>query len=121
MVSLRSIRVNIATAWACVAVVHPMYAAPSSRPGWGSIPYSGGGSNGVTFRVWAPNATSVTVKGTFNGFSNIATPLFSEGASGVWSVDVNGASAGQQYKYRINGTTDKQDPRCRAEQSSVGN
>ena len=63
-------------------------AASSSRPGMGSIPYSGG----VTFRVWAPNATKVTVEGTFNGFSTTATPLFSEVTNGNWSVDVSGPS-----------------------------
>src|ERR1035441_10268791 len=75
-------------------------AAPSSRPGWGSIPYSGG----VTFRVWAPNASSVTVAGLFNSFSTSANPLYHDptyslGTSWVWSVDVPGATAGQQYKY----------------------
>ncbi|HXI85607.1 MAG TPA: LamG-like jellyroll fold domain-containing protein [Verrucomicrobiae bacterium] len=92
-------------------------AVPSSRPGWGSIPYSGG----VTFRVWAPHASSVTVPGQFNSFSTTATPLFSEGTSGVWSVDVPGATAGQQYKYFLNGSTYKQDPRCRQEISQSGN
>ena len=31
----------------------------SSRPGWGATPYHDGLGTGVTFRVWAPNATSV--------------------------------------------------------------
>ena len=91
-------------------------AAPSSRPGYGSIPYSGG----VTFRVWAPNASSVTVA-LSPGFSTTANPLFSEGTNGVWSVDVSGAAAGQQYKYYLNGSLWKQDPRCRKEVSSTGN
>jgi 1,4-alpha-glucan branching enzyme len=92
-------------------------AASSSRPGWGSIPYSGG----VTFRVWAPHASTVTVAGQFNSYSTTTAPLFSEGTSGVWSVDVPGALAGQQYKYFLNGTTYKQDPRCRQEISESGN
>jgi 1,4-alpha-glucan branching enzyme len=91
-------------------------AAPSSRPGWGSIPYSGG----VTFRVWAPHATNVTVA-LSPGFSTTANPLFSEGTNGVWSVDVSGATAGQQYKYFLNGTTYKQDPRGRQQISESGN
>ena len=86
----------------------------SSRSGWGSIPYSGG----CTFRVWAPNASKVTVAGQFNSFSTTANPLvhdpvYTQGSSWVWSVDVPGATAGQQYKYYLNGTTYKQDPRCR--------
>jgi 1,4-alpha-glucan branching enzyme len=92
----------------------------STRPGMGAIPYAGG----VTFRVWAPNATAVRVGGTFNAFSATANPLFSEGASGNWSVDVPGAVAGQQYKFVIvNGanTLWKKDPRGRAVVNSSGN
>src|ERR1043166_4014491 len=112
------------TAWllffAVVSKPISSHGAPSARPGWGATPYGAGGT-GITFRVWAPNATTVTVKGSFNGFSNVATPLFSEGTNGIWSVDVPSAVVGQQYKYRINGTTDKQDPRARSQVSSVGN
>ena len=49
--------------------------AQSTRPGWGSTPYIDGLGTGVTFRVWAPNATSVYVPGTFNSWSTTATPL----------------------------------------------
>ena len=96
-------------------------AAQSARQGWGSTPYADGGGTGVTFRVWAPSATTVAVAGQFNGFSTTATPLFSEGASGVWSVDVPGAVTKQEYKYFINGSLWKQDPRGRKEVSSIGN
>ena len=99
------------------------HAAPSARPGWGSIPYGPGGS-GVTFRVWAPNASSVNVAGTFNSFSTNATPLFSEGTNGVWSVDVAEAATDQQYKYYIADRSPNRyalDPRCRKEVSSTGN
>src|SRR3989442_13507385 len=90
----------------------------STRSGWGATPYSGG----VTFRVWAPNASSARVAGTFNGFSTTANPLYAEpGGTGIWSVDVSGASDGQQYKYYLNGTTYKQDPRSRKQVSSTGN
>src|SRR5437762_8688215 len=84
--------------------------AQSARPGWGSTPYSGG----VTFRVWAPNASSVRVAGDFNGWSSTATRLVAEGSTGVWSLDVPGAQVGQEYKYVINGSTPwKRDPRSR--------
>jgi 1,4-alpha-glucan branching enzyme len=79
--------------------------AQSSRPGWGSTPYQGASGTGVTFRVWAPNATNVAVAGQFNSWSTTATPLGKEltnGAwTGVWSQDVSSASTGQQYKYVI--------------------
>ena len=68
----------------------------SSRPGMGAVPYAGG----VTFRVWAPFAPSVHVAGEFNGWSDTATPLVSEG-EGLWSADVPGATAGQQYDFKI--------------------
>ncbi len=57
-------------------------------------------SGGVAFRTWAPNASHVWVIGTFNGWNNTATPMASEG-NGYWSVDVAGAAAGNEYKYRI--------------------
>ncbi len=100
----------VACAWAQV----------STKPGMGAVPYAGG----VTFRVWAPNATAVKVAGTFNAFSATANPLFSEGASGNWSVDVPGAVDGQQYKYVVTGpagTIWKKDPRGREVVNSSGN
>ena len=92
--------------------------AQSARSGWGSTPYNGG----VTFRVWAPNASSVRVAGEFNGWSSTANSLVAEGTSGVWSIDVPGAQAGQEYKYVINGSTPwKRDPRSRKVASSGSN
>src|SRR5436189_49838 len=35
--------------------------AQSTRPGMGSIPYADAAGTGVTFRVWAPDATSLAV------------------------------------------------------------
>jgi 1,4-alpha-glucan branching enzyme len=90
----------------------------SARSGWGSTPYYTGGT-GVTFRVWAPNASSVRVFTFTAPVTNVA--LVSEGASGVWSVDVDKVVTNQEYKYRINGTTYKQDPRARKQISSTGN
>ena len=90
--------------------------AQSTRPGWGSTPYHDTLGTGVTFRVWAPNATSVYVPGQFNSWSTTATPLSPEPANGVWSADVTGATAGQQYKYYINyngAGNYKHDPRAR--------
>jgi 1,4-alpha-glucan branching enzyme len=94
----------------------------STRAGWGSIPYSGG----CTFRVWAPNATKVSVAGSWDNYSTTANPLvhdpvYTQGTSWVWSVDVPGATNTMQYKYYINGTTYKQDPRARSQVSSTGN
>lgn len=92
----------------------------SSRPGWGSTPYHDTSGTGVTFRVWAPDATSLYVAGQFNNWSTSANPLAHELTNGVWqgvwSADVTSAATGEQYKYNINyGTTNlwKHDPRAR--------
>src|SRR5277367_6617534 len=77
--------------------------AQSSRLGWGATPYHDGLGTGVTFRVWAPNATNAYVPGTFNGWNTGATPLAKEISNsvwnGVWSADVAGVPNGAQYKF----------------------
>ncbi len=82
-------------------------------------------TTGTTFRVWAPNATTVNVWGQFNFYSTNATPLYPEG-NGNWSADVAGALNGQQYKYYIVNSTVgtnlfRQDPRSRKVASATGN
>lgn len=85
--------------------------AQSTRPGMGSTPYADAGGTGTTFRVWSPNAASVAVRGSFNGWGT--TALTQEGTSGLWSADVSGAKHNDQYKYFINGTYWWKDPRSR--------
>jgi len=70
---------------------------PSSKPGMGAIPYDGG----VTFRVWAKFASSVSAVGDFNGWNPTANPMVQDGESGYWSTDVPGAKVGQGYKFFI--------------------
>jgi 1,4-alpha-glucan branching enzyme len=88
----------------------------SSHTGMGSIVYSGG----TAFRVWAPNASSVAVAGEFNSWSTMANPLASE-SGGMWSVDVAGAAAGDEYQYVINGNLWRIDPWAGDVTNSVGN
>ena len=91
--------------------------AQSTRPGWGSTPYHDTQGTGVTFRVWAPNATSVYLPGNFNNWSTSTTHLTQEKTNGVgdgiWSLDQPGITNGTQYKYYFNGNLWKQDPRAR--------
>lgn len=68
----------------------------SKQPGMGAIP----NASGVAFRVWAPNAASVSVAGTFNGWSKTATPLASEG-NGYWSADEPIARISDEYKFLL--------------------
>ncbi len=62
----------------------------------GAWPYDGG----VTFRVWAPNATAVSVAGTFDEWDATQHPLAPE-EGGTWSVDVPGASDGDEYRFLV--------------------
>jgi len=91
--------------------------ATSSHLGMGARKYS----DGISFRVWAPNAASVAVAGDFNGWSLHAHALTTEG-NGYWSTDVPGAQLGQRYKYVIvNGHTFwKNDPYAREMTHSAG-
>jgi 1,4-alpha-glucan branching enzyme len=76
---------------------------------------------GVTFRVWAPFAEQVSVSGTFNNWSR--APLTSEG-NGYWSVEIEGAQPGEEYKYVIkNGDRElyKNDPRSLQVTTDAGN
>jgi 1,4-alpha-glucan branching enzyme len=64
--------------------------------GMGAIPLDGS----TSFRVWAPNATGVSVVGEFNDWSGEAHPLKRE-QNGLWAVVVKGAVPGEQYQYEI--------------------
>jgi len=91
--------------------------AASSQAGMGARKYQGG----IGFRVWAPNATNVSVAGDFNGWSPSAHPMTHEG-NGYWSTDVTGAQLGQRYKYVIanGGLHWKNDPYAREMTHSAG-
>ncbi|MGA1631339.1 MAG: alpha-amylase family glycosyl hydrolase [Phycisphaerales bacterium] len=107
-----------------LAVASPAAAqGPSARPGIGAIPFTQGPLTGVTFRTWAPFAVSVRVAGTFNGWSQTATPLYPEGG-GFWSRDLLSIGAGTEYKFVVvgNGQTQwKSDPRGRIVTSPFNN
>lgn len=87
----------------------------------GATSYADAQGTGVTFRVWAPNATSVAVPGHFNGWNTTANSLVKEPGTEVWSADVPAARTGHEYKFLINGSVWKRDPRNRKAVSSVGN
>ena len=48
--------------------------------------------DGVTFRVYAPNAEKVTVYGDFNGWQEEEMTL--QGTSGVWEKTISSARPG---------------------------
>lgn len=76
---------------------------------------------GVSFRVWAPFATTVYVTGTFNDWNRAEMMAESDG---YWFTDIPYAKVGQEYKYIIkNGENDlyKNDPRALQLTTSAGN
>jgi len=90
---------------------------PSARSGLGAIKYTGG----AAFRVWAPNATSVSVAGDFNSWSTTANPLAADPSGGTWSVDVDGVAYDDEYQFVINGSLWRIDPHATRVTNSVGN
>jgi 1,4-alpha-glucan branching enzyme len=70
-------------------------------------------ASGVSFRVWAPNASQVFVSGDFNNFDEAANELKAQG-DGTFAGTVSGAQPGQKYQYVIHHGSDilrKSDPR----------
>ncbi len=69
---------------------------------------------GADFRVWAPNARSVSVIGDWNGWDAGAHPLTRQEGQGIWQGFVPTAEHGQRYKYHVIGAggqaVDKADP-----------
>jgi len=79
-------------------------------------------SAGVAFRVWAPNASSVAVTGTFNEWSPVDHEMESED-NGYWYLDVLGAKPGDEYLFVVrNGEQEfhRIDPYARQVTNSVG-
>ena len=75
------------------------------------------GNNGFIFRVWAPNALSVSVIGDFNEWNALSDQMHKIGGTGIWEVKIPGASQWDRYKYRVVGADsriyDKGDPYAR--------
>lgn len=57
--------------------------------------------DGVVFRVWAPNALSVSVVGNFNGWDKTANFMYKISEPGVWELFIEGIQQGEIYKYCV--------------------
>ncbi|MCS7305164.1 MAG: 1,4-alpha-glucan branching protein GlgB [Thermoguttaceae bacterium] len=71
------------------------------------------GVDGVNFAVWAPNATSVSVIGDFNGWDGRRHPMRKHIPAGFWELFIPGLGEGTLYKYQIryhDRVWDKADP-----------
>lgn len=88
----------------------------------GALPHPGG----TTFRVWAPHAEAVAVRGSFDDWSRDGVALERDdgGAAETWSAEVPGVGNGAQYRFVIHsagGDLSRLDPYAREVTNSVGN
>ena len=58
-------------------------------------------AHGYYFAVWAPNAQSVSVVGSFNGWDEAVHPMRCVGSSGIWETFIATIEAGETYKYAL--------------------
>ncbi len=74
------------------------------------------GVDGYYFSVWAPNASSVSVRGDFNDYDVASHPLqIRLDDSGIWEGFIDNVTKGQTYKFHIHShnqgmVQDKSDP-----------
>ena len=59
--------------------------------------------SGTTFRVWAPAAREVQVRGDFNGWDGSQTRMHRLAESGIWEARVPGLGSHESYKYHVRG------------------
>ena len=62
---------------------------------------SHGGTPGVQFAVWAPNAAHVSVIGDFNAWDGRVHAMRLQASSGVWEIFLPGLEPGPRYKFEI--------------------
>ncbi len=66
---------------------------------FGSHPVEKDGVWGYRFRVWADNAETVSVIGSFNEWNPFAHPMQNDG--GIWEIFIPGLQVYDKYKYHI--------------------
>ena len=79
--------------------VHNAVPAYAVHDGMGAIPHEAG----TAFRVWGPNAACVAIVGDFSDWTDDAAAM-TAGPDGNWYVDVPSACAGQECRFRIEGS-----------------
>ncbi len=90
----------------------------------GAHPREVDGVAGTAFAVWAPNATRVSVIGSFNDWDGRAHPMRMLAGSGVFELFIPGIGANALYKYEIRALTGririKTDPMASMMEQSPG-
>jgi 1,4-alpha-glucan branching enzyme len=56
---------------------------------------------GFSFAVWAPNARSVRLVGTFNSWDGRLNPMRGMGSSGIWELFIPDLPVGSLYKFEV--------------------
>ena len=59
------------------------------------------GEEGIVFRVWAPNALSVSVVGDFNNWDNSANYMYKISTAGIWEAFIPDLGEFELYKYCV--------------------
>ncbi len=67
----------------------------------GAHPSVEDGQKGMFFAVWAPNAASVHVIGTFNNWNEESHPMEKLGPGGIHKIFIPGVGDNEMYKYLI--------------------
>lgn len=67
----------------------------------GAHPMSHQGVEGVSFAVWAPSASRVSVVGPFNHWDGRRHVMRARGSTGIWEVFVPDLGEGESYKFEI--------------------
>ncbi len=67
----------------------------------GATPRQTNGCAGISFAVWAPNASRVSVVGEFNVWDGRRHPMRLRRECGVWEIFLPGVSVGAAYKFEL--------------------
>ena len=95
----------------CLAAPGTASAQTAEAP-MGATVQGQGAARSVVFRVWAPNAANVGVRGDFNGWKS--EPLRKDPAQpGHWTLESRRARPGDAYQFDVDGLA-RRDPRARA-------
>lgn len=82
------------------------------HPPLGAHPLTSTSAVGTSFSVWAPNADSVSVVGTFNNWDGTVDKL-RRFPDGVWRGKSTAARPGDEYMFLLDGRLERRDPRAR--------